>query len=327
MTCILQIPRSDASDGSTLLVKVDVHKTDPLDISLTATEGEYAYTGAVRKNQLDKLKSRSYPGNTEQWRKSLLEVLHVKSHHRITHMQEKLEASAAIAHEMVTISIRENIDGIVQKIGSIHLHHSEDQEVELFDWTNLAANESARTRKDIATLTQKIESQSETIVRLTEQLEKIASEKATHEELLLKQFQDLLNSKKLKIRDQQRIMLRNKEQTSSNHDDRTGSDTPQSTDMSGTDNDSSHERPEGLKRYLTGLNQAKRALERDSTMRDNSESHNKNETAAQNSNSHSKGRSPSDVSSRSDKGPGGGDSSPKQREDDTEEEVTDDDEL
>jgi hypothetical protein len=44
------------------------------------------------------------------------------------------------------------------------------------------------------------------ITRLEEQLQGLVDEKLAHENALLQKFADLLNSKKLKIRDQQRLL-------------------------------------------------------------------------------------------------------------------------
>lgn len=84
--------------------------------------------------------------------------------------------------------------------------HNEDHEIELFEWCGLAIQSTSTSSHALATLKSRYQEQSETIAKLTAQLDDLISVKATHEYELLGKFRDLLNEKKSKIRDQQRVL-------------------------------------------------------------------------------------------------------------------------
>ena len=59
---------------------------------------------------------------------------------------------------------------------------------------------------EVQALSIKYDEQSKTIEKLNQQLEDLIQAKKEHEDALLEKFRELLNSKKLKIRDQQRLL-------------------------------------------------------------------------------------------------------------------------
>ena len=59
---------------------------------------------------------------------------------------------------------------------------------------------------EVQDLSARYDEQSKTIQKLNEQLEDLIQSKKTHENALLEKFRELLNTKKLKIRDQQRLL-------------------------------------------------------------------------------------------------------------------------
>ncbi len=119
---------------------------------------------------------------------------------------EKLEINATIADDSLTIHFRNNISGITQKLGEIQLKRDEKEEIDSISWCGTAVQRSTDLESEIRDLTTKYESQSKTLEKLNQQLEDLISAKKTHEETLLQKFRDLLNAKKLKIRDQQRLL-------------------------------------------------------------------------------------------------------------------------
>lgn len=66
--------------------------------------------------------------------------------------------------------------------------------------------QSDTIEKDMSDLRVKYEEQSRTVEKLDQQLEDLIKAKKEHENALLEKFQHLLNAKKLKIRDQQRLL-------------------------------------------------------------------------------------------------------------------------
>ena len=93
-----------------------------------------------------------------------------------------------------------------QRLGSIALRHDEAQEIELFDWTGLAAEAASAEREHVVSLTSRCRAGDELARRLTQQMEDLIRAKEEHENMLLQKFRQLLNAKKLKIREQQRLL-------------------------------------------------------------------------------------------------------------------------
>jgi hypothetical protein len=86
------------------------------------------------------------------------------------------------------------------------LRLNEDAEIELFRWAGIAARLATVVEDELASLRLRYRSQEETIKKLDEQLEGFIKAKVEHDNALLEKFVELLNAKKLKIRDQQRLL-------------------------------------------------------------------------------------------------------------------------
>ena len=119
---------------------------------------------------------------------------------------EKLELTASIAQDQLLLVFRRNISGITQRLGEIVLRKDEDEAIELYDWAAAAADMTANLATAIRDLDGKYQAQSEMIKKLNEQLEDLIQAKKDHERSLMEKFVTLLNAKKLKIRDQQRLL-------------------------------------------------------------------------------------------------------------------------
>jgi hypothetical protein len=86
------------------------------------------------------------------------------------------------------------------------MQQDEDAEIQLFQWAGTAATLATVAEDELASLSLRYRSQEETIKKLNEQLEDLIKAKADHDNALLEKFAELLNTKKLKIRDQQRLL-------------------------------------------------------------------------------------------------------------------------
>ncbi len=145
----------------------------------------------------------------EQWQNILLSSL---LHRRITaqtsdaHTVEKLEINATIAEDSLSIHFRNNISGIIQKLGEIQLKQDEKEEIDSISWCGTAVQRGNDLEAEVQDLTNKYEEQGKTIEKLNQQLEDLIEAKKSHENALLEKFRELLNAKKLKIRDQQRLL-------------------------------------------------------------------------------------------------------------------------
>lgn len=119
---------------------------------------------------------------------------------------EQLEIVATIAGDTLAIHFRNNISGITQKLGEILLKQDDSQEIDSVSWAGSAVLRSTQLEAEVQDLTSKYEEQTRTITHLNKQLEDLISAKKDHEDALLEKFRELLNAKKLKIRDQQRLL-------------------------------------------------------------------------------------------------------------------------
>lgn len=123
---------------------------------------------------------------------------------------EKLELTSLVADDQLTVIVRRNISGITQRLGEITLRILDEEEaadrVELLDWVAVAVDRATLLENEVKNLNVKYEEQGRTIDRLNKQLEELIVAKNEHEASLLQNSQELLNAKKLKIRDQQRLL-------------------------------------------------------------------------------------------------------------------------
>lgn len=86
------------------------------------------------------------------------------------------------------------------------MNSDEDEPIELFDWAGQAAQSADGLRNQLIAMQASMASQKITGERLSADLDALVKAKKDHEEELLKKFAALLNTKKLKIRDQQRLL-------------------------------------------------------------------------------------------------------------------------
>ncbi|KAI9784081.1 MAG: hypothetical protein M1816_001053 [Peltula sp. TS41687] len=192
-------------DNILLYVCGDRDGSSDLDLKLIATEGNSPYVGSVNGNRLNILRAKTYHGSEEEWEQILSHVLLRQSPESQDTLQG-LEVFASVSKDELTITIRKNIGGITQRLGTISLQQDDTQEIELFDWTGLSAQAAITAEDEKRSLETRLEARDEAIKQLNKQLEDLIKAKAEHENALLEKFSELLNSKKLKIRDQQRLL-------------------------------------------------------------------------------------------------------------------------
>ena len=220
---ILYLSRSDSSDGEHVLVNASSEGPSPLDLKLLATEGEFPYIATsevdpilpvptltaekVRQSRISKLRDKRNQLSNDQWEN----VLHSTLLQRRFQGSEasilaELEVLANLNGDQLSIVFRNNISGIIQKLGEVVFKKDESQELDITGWTGMAVERSRVLETEVQDLTSKFDEQSKKMERLHNQLEDLIQAKKEHEDLLLQQFRELLNTKKLKIRDQQRLL-------------------------------------------------------------------------------------------------------------------------
>ena len=106
----------------------------------------------------------------------------------------------------LSIKLRNNIEGIIQNLGEILLKEDQHLELDTIGWTNTAILRGNSLASEVQSLQQRYNDQDATIVALNQQLSDLVKAKEELETALLEKFRELLNEKKLKIRDQQRLL-------------------------------------------------------------------------------------------------------------------------
>ena len=123
-----------------------------------------------------------------------------------TSFDGKIEIISSISDSQLTLILRKNTSGITQRLGSILLTLNDALELDTLSWTSTAVLRSTSLEAEVRSLSLKHESANQTIKLLNKQLEDLVAAKLNHENALLGKFKELLNAKKMKIRDQQRLL-------------------------------------------------------------------------------------------------------------------------
>ncbi|RHZ43971.1 uncharacterized protein CDV56_101076 [Aspergillus thermomutatus] len=208
---ILRISRTDDTQGYVLL-QVSPTSSNALDLDIAATEGENPYTGTVRQNRLKTLCAKNYRGSDDEWVQIVSYVFgQLKEPILTSEMLSGIESSASIIEsgnlsKELVITIRKRVQSITQRLGSVTLRQDDEQAIQLFDWSGVAVARADALEERLSTLTDRYRAAEDTIQRLNKQLEEFMSAKTEHDELLMANFVQLLNEKKLKIRNQQRLL-------------------------------------------------------------------------------------------------------------------------
>ena len=91
-------------------------------------------------------------------------------------------------------------------MGEIILPQDEEFEFNPFDWARASAMAHAQTLLQVTELTARVGSEQQTAAKLNAQLHDFIRTKKEAEDVMLQQFMVLLNEKKRKIRDQNRLL-------------------------------------------------------------------------------------------------------------------------
>ncbi|KAL4903546.1 hypothetical protein BDW74DRAFT_41567 [Aspergillus multicolor] len=208
---VLHLCRSDKAN-SHILFRASCSNTTSPEVNITATEGKNPYIATLRYSNLKKLRAKNYQGSVDDWRDIVLFVfgLHqepLKSPELLT----GVEASATIIEnreedKKLVITVRKRIQSITQKLGSITLYQDDEQHIDLVEWTNLAIDRADTLEQRLNGLSARFHAAESRNDSLDKQVEELISSKNQHEQQLHSGFVQLLNEKKLKIRNQQRML-------------------------------------------------------------------------------------------------------------------------
>ncbi|KAK3293282.1 uncharacterized protein B0H64DRAFT_209764 [Chaetomium fimeti] len=197
---IIRVPRTD-EEGAFVLGEVTPSGSKPLNIKFVATEGEEPYVVKLRHDRVGELRVPSGPCSSEEW-ESILKALLLGAE-----PIEGIEAGAeANVGKSITITIRRRVAGINQRLGALTLNHKADEAIQLFDWCGGAAVEREKFHETVVAEKAKVSDLEARITELRNQLDELTESKKAREAEMLEKFCGLLNEKKVKIREQQRLL-------------------------------------------------------------------------------------------------------------------------
>ncbi|KAJ5032852.1 uncharacterized protein L3040_009443 [Drepanopeziza brunnea f. sp. 'multigermtubi'] len=207
---VVRLPRAGhGEDPSFVLLQVSSAGSNPLDVNLVGTENSTLFSAKLRHNQIATLKTSKV--SQDEWENVLLYILlGIDAEGNPTPTPEDIEAVAKIDSTSMTISIQKNIEGITQKLGIITLAENENAAGDLYEWCGSAVLAKDSLMNYLQSLKAKFEEKDAQIKKLEESLAEMAQMKHENETQLLQKFSLLLNEKKLKIRDQQRLLQSSK---------------------------------------------------------------------------------------------------------------------
>ncbi|MCJ1391476.1 hypothetical protein MMC18_004340 [Xylographa bjoerkii] len=203
---ILRIPRSDIQ-GEHVLVNVSTNGPALLDLKLIGTEGTTPFLVTVKESGVAKLLSKNSSVNFSQWEAILQAILLQKRPIASTsEALTNLEVIASLVGDQLSIVFRKNISGIHQRVGEIVLKQDEEQEIDTIAWLKNAICRADKLEGEIEELSSKFREQNELVKKLNLQIEDMIKAQENYVSSSLERFMILLNAKKLKIRDQQRLL-------------------------------------------------------------------------------------------------------------------------
>ncbi|KAK0651349.1 hypothetical protein B0T16DRAFT_386796 [Cercophora newfieldiana] len=199
---IIRVPRTDASEeGAFILGEVSPSGSKPLNLKIVATEGDAPYAIKLRHDRVDELRVSNSPCSPDEWEKILKAVLLGEG------SVEGIKAGAEVeGSKSITITIRRRVAGINQRLGTITLSYKEDEAIELFEWCGNAMLANEKLRTQLAEETAKLADLETHVLHLRNQLDQLNLTKKADEDEMLEKFCLLLNEKKVKIREQQRLL-------------------------------------------------------------------------------------------------------------------------
>ncbi|KAI9158491.1 hypothetical protein HJFPF1_06486 [Paramyrothecium foliicola] len=196
---VLRVNRSD-DDSAFVLFQISSSGTKPLDLKIIATEGEAPYVATLKNDKVASLRVKNCPASEKEWHAILSSLLNQE-------YLPDIQATATVQSEStISVTIRKQIQGITQRLGSIILNHDADEAIELFEWCGTAAEAAASSQKALADASANAQKLNDTIAELKAQLDELVQVKQDDETALLLKFRDLLNEKKVKIREQQKLL-------------------------------------------------------------------------------------------------------------------------
>ncbi|KAF4126428.1 DNA double-strand break repair and V(D)J recombination protein XRCC4 [Geosmithia morbida] len=204
---VLKFARSD-DDSQYVLLYVDPNGPNPLDVKIQATEGEAEYGATcehrshcqVRQNAIDSLMVKNCPVSAPEWQQIVENLFRQEQ-------PADIQAVATVTPDSsMSIVVRRSTRGVIQRLGSFTLPAVPGGELNVLDWCATAVDAAAESKHAAMEETQRVRQMETEVANLKRQLEELIQAKDEDETALFLKFRDLLNEKKVKIREQQKII-------------------------------------------------------------------------------------------------------------------------
>ncbi|OAQ73019.1 DNA double-strand break repair and VJ recombination XRCC4 [Pochonia chlamydosporia 170] len=196
---VLKFPVND-NESSFVLVQVSPKGSKPLDLKLVGTEGEAPYVCSLRHDRVASLRVKNCSVSEEEWQTILQSIFDQQP-------LPDIQASASVQSESsISLTIRKQVQGITQRLGAITLNHDADEAIELFDWCATSVDAVTKAKASSSESASQVDELRSSVEELKAQLDELVAAKQEDEVVLLQKFRDLLNEKKVKIREQQKII-------------------------------------------------------------------------------------------------------------------------
>ncbi|KAG5984125.1 hypothetical protein E4U55_005924 [Claviceps digitariae] len=196
---VLKVPRTD-QHASFVLIHVARRGSKPLDLKLVGTEGAAPYTCSLRHDRVSSLRVKNAPVSETEWHNILMSIFQQE-------LLSDIQVTAIVQSESsISLTIRKQVQGITQRLGAISLHYEINETIELFDWCAISVDALTQTKESASESVAKLNSIQESVDELKSQLEELIQAKQEDELALLQKFRNLLNEKKVKIRQQQTLI-------------------------------------------------------------------------------------------------------------------------
>lgn len=165
-------------------------------------------TTPVHQKKLKELRT-TRKGSDEAWEAALAHVLlnePIKPEHAafltgvyVVFQEDGDNIKLLVRQEVATTKLKFNH-------GEILILRDEDKEIDPLDWARVAARATVAAKDELVELQTRLGTQQGTIDKLHQQLADFVEAKEENDNAMLQKFVELLNEKKLKIRDQQRLL-------------------------------------------------------------------------------------------------------------------------
>ncbi|KAJ2902359.1 hypothetical protein MKZ38_000676 [Zalerion maritima] len=212
---VIRIPRQDPGpeDAEFVIIHAKPSGRRLLDLDLLGTEDTVPFYGQLKHRQLEGLKGSSCPLDDVEW-ESVLASLFLGHPWPDSPSVAGIDTLAVVEKDKrsepksMTIQIKKHVQGITQRLGAITLEKRKDMfdNVELFSWCGVLAESRFKVQTSLEEANAKVDRLEAAVAGLKEQLEEFVRAKDSDETVLLEKFKILLNEKKVKIREQHKLL-------------------------------------------------------------------------------------------------------------------------